>query len=110
GADFGDEFWVVYRELPGPGATFRIETCVPYEGRIDPGGDVVLRLEAGGDEVFLPVTARECRYPEIVGLHGTTVAAARAAGVDTPVRREIYPVPWRDDDADAVVAEVAVRC
>jgi DNA-binding transcriptional MerR regulator len=110
GAAFGDEYWVVYRAMPGPDrGAYRVETCVPYEGRIDPGGDVVLRLEPAGDELYLPVTARECRYPEIVGLHAATVAAAHAAGVRAPVRREIYPVPWQDD-ADAVVAEVAVRC
>ena len=109
GARFGDEYWVVYRELLGPGVAGRVETCVPYEGTVDPTGDVVLRAEPAGHEVYLPVTARECAFPQIVAVHASTVAAARASGVAEPVRREIYPVPWRDDDPDAAVAEVAVR-
>ncbi|QAY69463.1 MerR family transcriptional regulator [Xylanimonas protaetiae] len=109
GARFGDEYWVVYRELTGPGVTGRVETCVPYEGTVDPAGAVVLREEPAGEEAFLPVTVRECAFPQIVDLHAATVAAARRAGVASPVRREIYAVPWSDDDPDAVVAEAAVR-
>jgi DNA-binding transcriptional MerR regulator len=110
GARFADEYWVVYHRVPGPGSQYRVETCVPYEGTIDPGPGVALRVDPAGEEHFLPVTARECRYPDIVGAHAAVIEAARAAGVRSPVRREIYPVPWSDDDdADAVVAEVAVR-
>jgi len=106
GAASGVGHWVVYHEVPGPGAApGLVETCVPYTGTIDPSERVVLRVEPARAELFVPVPSRDCRYPEIVAYAEAVGAAAggRAAG---PVR-EVYPVPWSTDD-DALVADVVV--
>jgi DNA-binding transcriptional MerR regulator len=108
GAEFGDEYWVLYHSPVAPDVLGQIETCVPYTGAASPAGDVVLRAEPAGEELYVPVSAARCRYPDI--LLAFTAVHARAAEVGGAVRppREIYPVPWRDDDPDAVVAEVAL--
>lgn len=111
GATFDDEYWVVFHSLPGlgPGATQQIETCVPYEGTIDPGGDVGLRLVPAGEEVYVPLTVGEITYPEVLDAHVAVAAAARAAGNPLATRHERFVAPWDADDPDAVVGEVVAR-
>lgn len=107
GASFGDEFWVLYHQPVGPGVPGEIETCVPYVGTIDPVDVVRLRLEPASTHVFVPVKQRDCRYPAIIPAFNAVIHAAHTPGpAGSP--REIYPVPWADDQPDAVMAEVAI--
>lgn len=107
GATWGSEHWVVYHEPPGTAAPGRIETCVPYEGTVDPSEGVALRVEPARTELVVPVPAVDCRYPRILAYSGAVLAAARERGGPAGPTREVYPVPWSTDD-DALVAEVAV--
>ncbi len=105
GATFGDEFWVVYHSVVGPRIPGRIETCVPYEGKADPSGPMMLRMEPAGEIAVTAVTVRHCRYPTILGAFNAV--EQDTTGEETGRPREVYPVPW-SDDPDAVVAEVAI--
>ncbi|WP_435737439.1 helix-turn-helix domain-containing protein [Cellulosimicrobium sp. PMB13] len=107
GATWGTEHWVVYHEPPGPTAPGRIETCVPYDGTVDPSERVTLRVEPGRTELVVPVPAVDCRYPRILAYSEAVLGAARDRGGAAGPTREVYPVPWSDDD-DALVAEVVV--
>jgi hypothetical protein len=108
GAEFGDEYWVLYHRPVAPDVHGQIETCVPYTGAASPAGDVVLRAEPAGEELYVPVAAARCRYPDILPAFTAVSARVAEAGGAVGPPREIYPVPWRDDDPEAVVAEVAV--
>ncbi|GEK21278.1 MerR family transcriptional regulator [Cellulomonas xylanilytica] len=105
GATYGTEFWVLFHGAVGHDGDGPIETCVPYEGAVVPVGPVVLREEPAQTMAFVPVTAADCRYPQIIGAYVAletwfTTDGRRTAGPT----REIYPVPWSDE---VVVAHVA---
>ncbi|WP_421732559.1 MerR family transcriptional regulator [Cellulomonas sp.] len=105
GAAYGAEFWVLFHGAVGFDGDGPIETCVPYEGAIAPAGAVTLREEPAQTLAYVPVTAADCRYPEIIGayvaLETWFVSRGRAHGGP---EREIYPVPWSDE---GVVVHVA---
>ncbi|WP_456846753.1 MerR family transcriptional regulator [Cellulomonas sp. P5_C6] len=105
GAEYGTEFWVLFHGAVGFDGDGPIETCVPYEGAIAPAGAITLRQEPAQTLAYVPVTAADCRYPEIIGayvaLETWFVSGGRAQGGP---EREIYPVPWSDE---GVVAHVA---
>ncbi|KRD42924.1 hypothetical protein ASE38_01110 [Cellulomonas sp. Root930] len=105
GATYGQEFWVLFHGAVGFDGDGPIETCVPYEGAIAPAGAVTLREEPAQTVAHVPVTAADCRYPEIIGayvaLETWFVSRGRAHGGP---EREIYPVPWSDE---GVVVHVA---
>jgi hypothetical protein len=106
GASFGAEFWVVFHGAVGYDGDGPIETCVPYEGAIVPAGSIVLRQEPAQTMASVPVTAADCRYPEIIGAYVAletwfSTGSRQAAGPP----RELYPVPWSDQGVVAHVAQ-----
>jgi DNA-binding transcriptional MerR regulator len=105
GATYGAEFWVLFHGAVGSDGDGPIETCVPYDGAVAPAGAVMLREEPAHTLAYVPVTAVDCRYPEIIGayvaLETWFVSGGHAPGGP---EREIYPVPWSDD---GVVVHVA---
>ena len=104
GGRYGTEFSVLFHGAVGFDGDGPIETCVPYEGRVAPQGSVVLRHEPARTMAAVPVTAADCRYPQIIGAYlalETWLAGRPTAG---PVR-EIYPVPWSDDGVVVHVAQ-----
>ncbi len=105
GAAHGPEFWVLFHGAVGFDGDGPIETCVPYEGAIAPAGAVTLREEPAQTLAYVPVTAADCRYPEIIGAY-VALETWFASGGHThgAPEREIYPVPWSDE---GVVVHVA---
>ncbi|MBO3100506.1 MerR family transcriptional regulator [Cellulomonas fengjieae] len=106
GASYGTEFWVVFHGAVGRDGDGPIETCVPYEGALTPVGPITLRQEPAQTMAFVPVTAADCRYPQIIGAYVAletwfSVGGRRAAGPS----RELYPVPWSDEGVVAHVAQ-----
>jgi DNA-binding transcriptional MerR regulator len=106
GATCGAEYWVLFHGAVGPDGDGPVETCVPYEGRADPAGPVVLREEPAHALASVPVTAQDCRYPQIIGAYLALEGWFVEHGVepDGPVR-ELYPVPWSDQGVVAHVAQ-----
>lgn len=106
GASYGTEFWVLFHGAVGHDGDGPIETCVPYEGAAVPAGSVVLRQEPAQTLAYVPVTAADCRYPQIIGAYvalETWFSAGRRRAAGPP--REIYPVPWSDEGVVAHVAQ-----
>ena len=106
GAHYGTEFWVIFHGAVGYDGDGPIETCVPYRGTASPVGPVVLRQEPAQSMAYVPVTAADCRYPQIIGAY-----VALETWFDTGHRRpagpsrELYPVPWSDEGVVAHVAQ-----
>lgn len=108
GVDVGPEYWVCYLDPIAAGAPARIETCVPYSGPAQPSGAIVLRAEPGGTEIYVPVSADQCRYPQILPSYARLYQQAARHGGPVGPAREIYSVPWPSDPRQ-MAAEVAVR-
>ena len=106
GASYGTEFWVLFHGAVGHDGDGPIETCVPYEGAVVPAGSVVLRQEPAQTLAYVPVTAADCRYPQIIGAY-VALETWFSAGGRRPAGppREIYPVPWSDEGVVAHVAQ-----
>jgi DNA-binding transcriptional MerR regulator len=104
GASFGAEYWVLFHGAVGFDGDGPVEVCVPYEGLVAPAGPVILRHEPAHTLAYVPVTAADCRYPEIIGayvaLETWLVGRATVGAV-----REVYPVPWSDDGVVVHVAQ-----
>ena len=107
-ADAGPEFWVSYLDPIATGDPARIETCVPYTGPAHPSGAIMLRTDPAGTEIYLPVSADECRYPQILPTYANLYHHAGQHGGPVAPPREIYPVPWPSEPGE-FAAEVAVR-
>ncbi|MGM7422078.1 MerR family transcriptional regulator [Cellulosimicrobium sp. CpK407] len=104
GAEAGAAHWVIYHSPVGRDVPGRVEACVPYRGPVVPVGPVVLREDPARTEAYVEVPSRDCRFPQIVGyLDALRVATGQAHAPS----REVYAVPWSDEQ-DAVVAEVAL--
>lgn len=104
GASYGTEFWVLFHGAVGHDGDGPVETCVPYTGAVVPVGSIVLRQEPAQRMATVPVTAADCRYPQIIGAYvalETWFSTRRAAGPP----RELYPVPWSDEGVVAYVAQ-----
>ncbi|MDQ0371935.1 MerR family transcriptional regulator [Cellulomonas humilata] len=106
GASYGTEFWVLFHGAVGHDGDGPIETCIPYEGAVAPAGSVVLRQEPAHTLAYVPVTAADCRYPQIIGAY-VALETWFSAGGRRPAGppREIYPVPWSDEGVVAHVAQ-----
>ncbi|WP_034610887.1 MerR family transcriptional regulator [Cellulomonas sp. URHD0024] len=103
GARYGVEYWVLFHGAVGFDGDGPIEVCVPYGGLVAPTGAITLRHEPAHSVAYVPVTAADCRYPEIIGAYVALETWLVGRATVGPVR-EIYPVPWSDD---AVVVHVA---
>lgn len=99
-------FWVIYHDPIAPGSPGRIETCVPYRGTVSPVGEITLRAEPAGVEIYTPVRAADCRYPQILAAFGAVLGQTAAGDRDRPPR-ELYYGAW-SEDPEAEVAEVVL--
>jgi DNA-binding transcriptional MerR regulator len=106
GASSDVEYWVLFHGAVGPDGDGPVETCVPYEGRADPAGQVVLREEPAHLLASVPVTTEDCRYPQIIGAYLALEGWFAERGVEAAgAVRELYPVPWSDEGVVAHVAQ-----
>ncbi|MGI9822517.1 MerR family transcriptional regulator [Agromyces sp. Marseille-Q5079] len=107
GAQPGDAHQVVFHEPVGFDLPGRIETAVPYEGRADPVGEVVLRAEPAMGFAAVDVTADELAYPALLRFYDAVHRAAELRGGATGAPRELYERPWSTVPGE-IVATIAV--
>lgn len=107
GAEASAEHWLIFHDPVGEGLPGRVETAVPFTGRAMPSGDVVLRVEPGGEHAVIDLAAREVSYPGLLRFYDAVhVAAGLAPGEPGRPPREWYPGAW-PDDADAIALRIA---
>ena len=104
GASYGAEYWVLFHGAVGYDGDGPIEVCVPYDGLVAPAGAVTLRHEPAHTLAYVPVTAPDCRYPEIIGAYVALETWLVGRTTVGPVR-EVYPVPWSDHGVVVHVAQ-----
>jgi DNA-binding transcriptional MerR regulator len=107
GAHPGEAHQVLFHEPVGFDLPGRIETAVPYEGRADPVGEVVLRAEPVMRFAAVDVTAEELAYPALLRFYDAVHRAAEHRGGATGAPRELYERPWSTVPGE-IVATIAV--
>lgn len=107
GAVPGAEYHVLYRGVVGPDDDGRVEVCVPFSGTVEPTEEILLRVEPAQDLALVPVTAEQCRYPQILHAYDALSAWVQQHGSAVSSAREIYPMsrPASADQAACLVAQ-----
>lgn len=90
----GERSFVIYygrvdEENDGP-----VEVCVPFEGPLEPRGDLRIRLEPAHQEVYTTITKAQCEFPGILEAYDAVFGHAQARGLrGSASPREVYFVP-----------------
>ncbi|WP_433296541.1 MerR family transcriptional regulator [Actinoplanes sp. CA-030573] len=89
------EHWVIYHGPVTPDTEATIEVCVPFSGRVEPEGDIVIRLEPAHRQVFATVARDDCFYPRIMRAYEAVATHISVHGLRTAgPEREIYLNYW----------------
>jgi DNA-binding transcriptional MerR regulator len=106
-AERSEEFWVLYHGVVSPDSDGPIEVCVPFAGVVEPEGDVAIRVERAHREAWTPITAEQCRYPEILHAYDAVARWIGEHGVAEDPSRELYLVAWDGTPGPQHVADIA---
>lgn len=105
----GGRLSVLYHGMVTPDSAAPVEVCVPFEGVLDPAGDIVVRLEPAHTQVFCTVVRDDCFYPRIMAAYAAVDGFASRSGlVASGAGREVYLADWDAIAGDAPYAEVAL--
>ncbi|MGH3488030.1 MAG: MerR family transcriptional regulator [Actinopolymorphaceae bacterium] len=95
GATPTNEVWMIFHGLVTPDSAAPVEVCVPFTGRADPAGPIVLRIEPGHTEAYCTVTRDECFYPRIMLAYDAVESWVLRSGMPTAGSpREVYFAEW----------------
>ncbi|GAA1837947.1 MerR family transcriptional regulator [Agromyces salentinus] len=107
GASPLDAHQFIFHDPVGFGLPGRVEAAVPYEGRADPVGEMVLRVEPAVRLAGIEVTADELAYPALLRFYDVVRRAAERFDGSAGAPRELYERPW-STAAGALVAMIAI--
>ena len=107
GVETGIPFVVYHGEVnndsDGP-----IEVCVPFEGSVEPSGDVRVRVERGGREAFTRITKAQVEFPQILEAYDAVAAWTEDNGESVGGSpREIYFADWNLIGDDEPACDIA---
>lgn len=88
-----------------------IEVAVPFDGTVQPAGDLVVREEQAHDEAYVTITKGEIVYPNILGAY-TAVEQWLGAQSREPSGppREVYFADWDAIGDTDPAADIAFPC
>lgn len=85
-----------------------VEVCVPFEGQLEPQGELRIRLEPAHREAYTTVTKAQCEFPGILEAYDAVFAHARERGLSgAGSPREVYFVPESIVGEDEPFCDVA---
>lgn len=68
-----------------------VEVCVPFEGSVEPVGELHVHLEGGGRELYTTITKAQCEFPGILEAYDAVDAALGERGLQASAApREVY--------------------
>lgn len=80
----------VDRDSDGP-----VETCVAFEGQLEPKGDIRIRLEPAHEEAFTRISKAQVEFPGILEAYDAVDKHLRATGKSPDGSpREVYFAAW----------------
>ena len=100
--------FVIYHGMVNADSDGPVEVCVPFEGHLEPGGEVRVRLEPAHQEAFTRITKAQVQYPQIMQAYDAVSSWMSQQGkVCTLGSREVYFADWgkvRDDEPACDIA------
>ena len=100
--------YVIYHGEVNLDAAGPVEVCVPYDGQVEPAGEIRLRVEAAHDVAYTRISKRQVEFPGILEAYDAVGcwAAESERGIAGPPR-EIYIVDWDRAELDDLACDVA---
>ncbi|MFC4453685.1 MerR family transcriptional regulator [Deinococcus sonorensis] len=93
-ADHG--WFVVFHGQVNEDSDGPVELCVPFEGHLQPAGQLVVRTDAAGRELYTTVTRRQWAFPGILEAYDAVATAIQRQGLQMAgAPREVY---WTEPD------------
>jgi len=100
--------FVIYHGEVNSDSDGPVEICQPYQGQLQPSGDVVLREEMTHHEAFVALKKSQFEFPAILSAYDAVADYAAAHGESSPLAcREVYPHDWDSVGETDLVGEVA---
>ena len=91
GLPAGPRSFVIYHGRVDEESDGPVEVCVPFEGTLDPQGEVRIRLEPARREAFTTITLAQCQFPGILGAYDAVYTHARERQMQPAAPpREVY--------------------
>jgi DNA-binding transcriptional MerR regulator len=93
GASLPGGSWVIYHGAVTPEAEATVEVCLPFDGLVDPAGQIAIRVEPAHTEAYCTISKDECAYPRIMLAYDLLQDWVRRCGLPTtgPTREIYYP-------------------
>ena len=101
--------FVVYHGQVDTDGDGPVETCVPFEGALEPTGDIRIRIEPAHAEVFTRITKAQVEFPAILDAYSAVHRAVSEAGhKEHGAPREVYFGDWDSFADDDPACDIAV--
>lgn len=103
----GPAFVIYHREVnddsDGP-----VEVCLPFEGQLEPCGDIRVRLEGDHREAYTTITREQLAFPGILEAYDAVHDFIRQRGLqETSPPREVYFADVQQASENELVCDVA---
>lgn len=85
-----------------------VETCVPFEGQLEPTDNIRIRLEPSHSEYYTRITKAQVEFPSILEAYSAVNRAITDSGkVAAGSPREVYFADWGKLQADDLACDIA---
>lgn len=108
GLQAGPTSFVIYHGRVDEDNDGPVEVCVPFEGVLEPRGEMRIRLESAHHEVFTTITRAQCEFPGILQAYDAVFVHTRQQGLKrTGSPSEVYFTSESGVGDDAPFCDIA---
>ncbi len=108
GASAGDTSFVVYHGEVNEDSDGPVEVCVPFEGSLEPAGEMRLRLEPAHQEAYTRLMKAQVEFPGILEAYDAVHAWLAQNGEESSASpREVYFIAWDAAGPDDPACDIA---
>lgn len=105
----GPTSFVIYHGRVDEESDGPVEVCVPFEGVLEPRGEMRIRLEPAHREAYTTITKAQCEFPGILQAYDAVFARAQEQGLKgSAAPREVYFAPQSAVDDGAPFCDIAL--
>lgn len=103
--------WVIYHGQVNEDSDGPVEVCVPFEGRLEPKGEIAIRLEPAHQEAYTRISKSEVEFPHILKAYDAVSHWLSANNLPVLPNgcspREVYFANWNTLGANDPACDIA---
>ncbi len=101
--------FVVYHGQVDTDSDGPVETCIPFEGQLEPSGNIRIRIEPAHREYYARITRAQVEFPAILDAYAAVHRAVEENGKEAAGGpREVYFTDWSSLGPDDPACDIAV--